>query len=79
MQTIDPDKAAHYLSQHCVQNQQFSYLGDSVCSILSSAGKFCPAHGLRQLTQNAKSDVNCLQMTLTCRKKGKLGAGCHRM
>ena len=29
----------------------------------SGAGKFCLAHGLRQLTQDAKSDVSCLQTT----------------
>ena len=32
-----------------------------VCSIFRSAGKFCLAHGLSQLTQDTKSDVSCLQ------------------
>ena len=30
---------------------EFSYLLDRVCSIFSGAGKFCLAHGLRQLTR----------------------------
>ena len=29
---------------------EFSYIGDTVCSIFSRAGKFCLAHGLIQLT-----------------------------
>ena len=31
----------------------------------SSDGKFCIAHGLRQLMLNTKSDVSCLQTSLT--------------
>ena len=27
----------------------------------SGAGKFCPVHGMRQLTRDTKSDVSCLQ------------------
>ena len=34
---------------------------DRVCSIFSGAGKFCLAHGLRQLTRDAKNDVGCLK------------------
>ena len=30
-------------------------------SIFSSAGNFCLYHGLRQLTQDTRSDVSCLQ------------------
>ena len=37
------------------------YLRDRVCSIFSGARKLCLAHGLRQLTQDTKSDVSCLQ------------------
>ena len=33
---------------------KFSYLWDRVCSIFSGAGKFCCAHGLRQLTRDIK-------------------------
>ena len=39
------------------------------CSIFSGAGKFCLAHGLRQLTRDTKSDVICLQTTLTRRNE----------
>ena len=50
------------------------------CSIFSGAGKFCLAHGLRQLTRDTKSDVICLQTTLT-RRNEKLrmtfGVGRH--
>ena len=42
-----------------------SYLRDRVCSIFNGAGKFCLAHGLRQLTREAKTDVIWLQTTLT--------------
>ena len=38
----------------------FSYLWNGVCSILSGAGKFCLAHGLRQLSRDAKLDVSIL-------------------
>ena len=31
----------------------------------SGTGKFCFAHGLRQLTREAKSDASCLQTLLT--------------
>ena len=31
-----------------------------MCSIFSGAGKFCLAHGLRQLTRDGKSDVRTL-------------------
>ena len=34
-----------------------------VLFIYSSAGKFCPVNGLRQLTQDTKSDISCLQMS----------------
>ena len=33
----------------------------------SGAGKFCLAHGLRQFTRDAKSDISCLQTLLTRR------------
>ena len=36
-----------------------------MCSIFSSAGKFCLAYGPRQLTQNTKNDVSCLQTFFT--------------
>ena len=42
----------------------FSYLWDRLCSIFSSAGKFCLAHGLRQLTRDTIYDISCLQMLL---------------
>ena len=38
----------------------FSYLRDRVCFIFSGAGKFCFAHGLRQLTCDVKSDDRTL-------------------
>ena len=41
---------------------QFSYLGDRVCFIFSGAGKFCLAHGLRQLTRDVKRDVRILNL-----------------
>ena len=44
----------------------FLYLRDRVCSIFSGAGKFCLAHGLRQLAQDTKSDVSCVQKSFTC-------------
>ena len=47
----------------------YSYLKDRVCSIFSNAGKFCFAHGLRQLIQDSICDVSCLQTSLTCRSK----------
>ena len=47
----------------------FSHLRDRVCSIFSSAGKFCLAHALRQLTRDKKSDVSCLQTSLTRRNE----------
>ena len=37
-----------------------SYLLDRIYSILSGAGKICPAHGLGQLTRDVKSDVRNL-------------------
>ena len=37
-----------------------SYLRDRVCSIFICAGKFCLAHGLRQLTHDIKSDTRML-------------------
>ena len=37
--------------------------------IFNCAGKFCLAHGLRQFTQDTKSDVSCLQMFFTGRNK----------
>ena len=45
------------------------YLRDRIRYIFSVAGKFCLAHGLRQLTRDTKSDVNCLQTTLTRRNE----------
>ena len=42
--------------------KSFSYLWDRVCSIFRGAGKFCLAHGLRQLTRDTICDVSCLQM-----------------
>ena len=38
-----------------------------VCSIFSSAGKFCLAHALTQLTRDTVCDISCLQTLLTCR------------
>ena len=35
----------------------FSYLWDRICSILSGAGKFCLAHGLKQLAHDVKNDI----------------------
>ena len=37
-----------------------SYLRDRLCSTFSGAGKFCLAHGLRQLTRDMKHDVRNL-------------------
>ena len=42
--------------------QTLSYLWDGVCSIFSGAGKFCLAHGLRQLKRDVKSDVKTLNL-----------------
>ena len=49
----------HYLTFSYETNAQlkydkvdFPYLLDRVCSIFSGAGKFCLAHGLRQLTRH---------------------------
>ena len=46
------------------------------CSNFSVAGKFCLAHGLRQLTRDTKGDcdVICIQTPLTRRNK-KFGVG----
>ena len=38
----------------------FSYLRNRVCSIFSVAGKFCLAHGLRQLTCDVKNDIRTI-------------------
>ena len=40
----------------------FSYLCDRACSVFSGAGKFCLAHGHRQLTRDVKSDVRTLNL-----------------
>ena len=40
--------------------QSFSYLWDKVCSVFSGAGKFCLAHGPRQLTRDVKCEVRTL-------------------
>ena len=50
-------------------DKSFSYVWDRVCSIFSSAGKFCLAKGLRQLTQDSKSNVSCLQTMPTSRNE----------
>ena len=42
-----------------------SYLRDRAGSIFSGAGKFCLAHGLRQLKRDPKSDLSCLRTLLT--------------
>ena len=39
---------------------RFSFLWDRDCSIVSSGGKFCLPHGLRQPTRDIQSDVSCL-------------------
>ena len=53
---------------------------DRVCSNFSGAGKFCLAHGLRQLIRDTVSDFSCLQTLLT-RRNEKLrmtfGVGHH--
>ena len=46
-------------------------------SVCSGAGKFCLAHGLRQLTRDAKSKVSCLQTTLMRRTEMTFGVGRH--
>ena len=43
--------------------KELSYQRDRLCSILSDAGKFCLAHGLRQLTPNVKHDIRTLDIT----------------
>ena len=46
----------------------------------SGAGKFCLAHGLRQLTPDTKSDVSCLQTFFTSRNEKRrmtFGVGRH--
>ena len=40
-------------------------LWDRICSIFSDAGKFCIAHGLRQLTHNVKSDFRTLNFLIS--------------
>ena len=40
--------------------ETFFYLRDRICSIFSGPGKFCLAHGLRQLTRDVKNDVRIL-------------------
>ena len=49
--------------------------------MFSDAGKFFLAHGLRQLTRDAKGDVSCVRTTLT-RRNEKLqmtfGVGHHK-
>ena len=42
--------------KYCTLKFAISYLGDRLCSILSGAGKFCLAHGLRQLIRDTKND-----------------------
>ena len=42
------------------RKMEVSFLRDRVCSIFSSAGKFCLANGLRQLTWDVKSEVSSL-------------------
>ena len=44
--------------------------------MLSGAGKFCLAHGLRQLTGDTKSDVNCLQTLHTRRNESPNDVRC---
>ena len=49
-------------------------------SIFSGTGKFCLAHGLRQLTRDTKSDVSCLQTFFTRRnekRRMRFGVGRH--
>ena len=46
----------------------------------SGAGKFCLAHGLRQLTPDTKSDVSCIQTFFTNRNEKRrmtFGVGRH--
>ena len=48
----------------------------------SSAGKFCLAHGLRQLTRDTKSDISCLQTLLTSHNEDlqmRFGISCHTL
>ena len=50
-------------------------------SIFIGAGKFCLAHGLRQLAGDTKSDVSCLQMSpARCNEKLRMtfGVGRHK-
>ena len=42
----------------------FSNLCNRLCSILSGAGKFCLANGLRLLTRDVKSDVRTLNFRI---------------
>ena len=48
------------ISDKGIQKNKLSYLWDRVCSKSSGAGKFCLAHGPRQLTRDIKSDVRTL-------------------
>ena len=52
----------------CKQAVVCPYLWDRVCSMFGGAGKFCLAHGLRQLTHDFKSDVRILNFRsdVTC-------------
>ena len=61
----------HIRCESTMMIKTFPYLWDRVCSIFNDAGKFCLAHGLRQLTRDTKSDVSCLQ-TLRTRRNEKL-------
>ena len=62
-------------------HDNWSVLFLRVCSIFSGVGKFCLALGLRHLTQDIKSDVSCLQISLILciEKTPKDGVGLHTM
>ena len=60
-------KWSWYRSGYSVADRFFLPMRYRVRSIFSGAGKFCLAHGLRQLILNTKSDVCWLQTLLTRR------------
>ena len=53
----DSDVLQNYAQTGCYPSHSLS---DRDCSIFSSAGKYCLAHWLRQLTRDIKSDVRTL-------------------
>ena len=53
------------------------YLSDSVCSIFSGVGKFCSAHGSRQLIRNTQIDV-ILEIIFLTRELSLINTSCWR-